>query len=80
MNPTDDQRPALFALEFWRWLRRQIPDEPKPGAFGLSPGQGESIARQCHIEFERKAMVKAMGRKRTVERFKPEQMEFAEQS
>lgn len=51
-QPPDNQ--ARFAVEVWRFKRRERNTEPDPFEFGLTFSQGEGISRQCKIEFERK--------------------------
>lgn len=67
-----NNNPARFALEYWRWLRREIPDEPNPAVFGTDPVLGEAIAKQCHIEFERKTILKGVNSAKAAAAARPE--------
>lgn len=51
-----EQAQCDFVKAYWAWKRREITEEPLPGAFGLHPEVGEGLARQVHIEFERQVV------------------------
>lgn len=63
---------ANFAKAYWSWLKRearddgQEPQPPVPSAYGLADSIGESIARQCTIDFQDKQIKRsiALGKER----------------
>ena len=62
METTMSAPHSTFLLELWRWFRRDRTTEPLPSDHGVDPVVGERMAKEAHIEFERKQVAKAFDR------------------